>query len=315
MTVPVVYYANNPVIPLGATYNGVVGDTLASPAYCWDGTQYVATVGIWNNADYQWGSIFFTSPDLVNWTYINNSLLWPAGSNDDGGEWIIGNAGLAWWRGYYYFVYVHYVLGYQGKVPFVLLRSSDCVNWTTVLNPMSPTQPVDWTDWGNSPSLNVNPVTGALELWLSGNSNSYPTVMWYSWDGITWHASWVSLSWTGTCGDEPSAWYDPVTSVPYVLYCCAAGNGTRYINLTHYINGAWSDLGTVISPTTNFWMNYNCFDPTAICTDLGDGYGNSPRVLFAGGSTNTITAPRGDLSTSIGLVTLLLEPQPSGVLI
>ena len=87
----------------GSSIGGIQVDAYAAPGVCWDGTQYVMTVSIWNNANSLWYSAFFTSPDLATWTYVTGSLQTPSGT-----DYIIGNGGIAWFGGKYYWVYNHY---------------------------------------------------------------------------------------------------------------------------------------------------------------------------------------------------------------
>ncbi len=145
---------STPVIAKGATYGGVVADALAAPAACWDGTQYVMTCSIWNVSGSKWHSIFLTSPDLVTWTYVPSSLRSPGGGN-----YILGNSGLAWFDSKYWLAYNTYASGAGTPGGAVLEWSTDLVNWTQI------TTTVGSETYGADPSLRVSDDGSKLELW------------------------------------------------------------------------------------------------------------------------------------------------------
>src|SRR4051812_34058398 len=95
---------STPVLAKGGTYGGIQADALAAPAVCWDGTRWVMTVSIWNVAGQKWHSIFLTASDLAGtWSYVASSLRTPGGT-----DYILGNGGLAWFGGKYWFAYNAY---------------------------------------------------------------------------------------------------------------------------------------------------------------------------------------------------------------
>ena len=180
-----------PVLAKGGVYNGWTADALAAPAVCYDGSRFVMTVSFWSIANSKWASGFFISPDMQTWTYVANSLQAPTGS-----DYILGNSGLVWWNGKYWWGYSHYPSG-GGATTTVIATSTDLLNWTIVSTPAS----------GFDPNLCVNPSSGNLELWYMDTSRQVQ--MSNSPDGVTWtsHGVFLVSNGYGSQFGEPSVFY------------------------------------------------------------------------------------------------------------
>jgi hypothetical protein len=205
---------------------------------------------------------------MVTWTYVTSSLRSPSGSN-----YILGNSGLQWFAGTYYFAYNAYPSG-SSNFTLVLDTSSDLLTWTNVANPLVVS--------GADPSLDINPVNGKLELWYM--TNTRVVHMQDSPDGTTWTDEGDFLSGTG---GEPSVYYTGTTRYLTTDTCTC---GYRYTQLAHSINRdtAWVQDGPAIVPQPIYaWQSQMVFDATAIVTDTGDGRGNIPRLIYAGSDNNS----------------------------
>jgi hypothetical protein len=274
----------NPVLTKGGSYGGWTADALAAPSVCYDGTQYVMTVSLWSIANSQWASAFFTSPDLSTWTYVSGSLWAPSG-----GDYIVGNAGLAWFGGKYWFAYGHYPSS-AGNIG--LAYSTDLISWTVVNSTLLTT--------GADANLCVNPTTGLLELWYIITS-SRDIHMTSSPDGTTWTDQGDFLSPTSECSSnfgEPSVFYLGTTR--YLLHDCATNTGFRHIALRHSVNQdtTWVYDGIAFTIQSAAWEAGQVFDGCVILSDTKDGNGNIPRLLYAGSDTHSSTD---NTDSSIGL--------------
>ncbi len=260
-----------PVIAKGGTYNGVVADALAAPSVCWDGTRFVLTCSMWNTATSKWSSIFFTSTDLATWSYVSGSIRTPA-------TYLLGNGGIAWFGGQYWFVY-------ENDDTFAHVdTSTDLLSWTNQFNPLGGSKP--------DPAPVVNPTSGKLEIWY----RSIARDVYYldSPDGTTWTdrgAVFTGGSWTaGTLG-EAHAYY-PGDGYRYLLFDVSPDGGGRLRGQVRAsatgVPASWDhQYGTVLGPDPfNAWEAAQVFDGSAIAADRGDGRGLKSWIVYAGG-TNT----------------------------
>lgn len=286
---------DTPVLAKGSTYAGWTADALAAPSVCWDGARFVMTVSMWSVANSQWATAFFTSSDLKAWSYVTNSLWVPSG-----GDYLIGNAGLAWFGGLYYFAYNHY----GSTIKVALATSSDLVTWNVVGDPIIPLSGADSSGQAD-PSLTVNPNTGNLELWYVGQ-NARQIMFADSVDGTTWTKYGVYLNsslWNVTNFGEPNAYFDGAGR--YLNFdgnTPAEGDEGRTICQTYSVasDTSWTTYGTVLGPNPfNAWEGVQVFDACCIGRfDLGDGRGNKLWMAYAGGDTS---APTDNTNSSIGL--------------
>jgi len=263
----------------GGTIGGLQADALAAPAACWDGTRWVMTLSIWNIANSQWSSAFFTSPDLSTWTYVPNSLVSPTG-----GDYLIGNSGLAWFRGKYYWAYNHYPMSSQAGT--TLAYSTDLVNWTIVGDPI-----ISSMETRFDPALSVNPTTGFLELWSMGEATAMPAarplLLDTSADGVTWSNNYSSPLEECPAGYLPSVFGEPqgfYSSGRFMTTDLAVVDGHRSTSFWSG-GGAPSFCGLVLGPdAANAWENVQVFDACCVGPfDRGDGRGPQFWMLYAGG--------------------------------
>lgn len=289
-----------PVIAKGATYDGVFADALAAIAYCWDGTRFVATVSVWNTAAGKWYSIFLTSADLVTWAYVTGSLRSPSGGNV-----ILGNGGIAWFGGKYWFAYNEY----GGAADVLISHSTDLLTWTDLGAIVPRTTGEDASQY--DPHLVVNPYSGLLECWFVG-SNNRKVLMADSPDGSTWTARGVfldgALPFDQDFG-EPSAFY-PGDGSRCLICDGGVDSGHRHTFLFRSAarDTTWVVGGSINGPSTvNAWENVQTFDGACDAVyDLGDG----PRVymLYAG---SDVVSATDNTDSSIGLA--YHAATPSGV--
>ncbi len=275
----------------GGTIGGIQADAIAAPAACWDGTRWVMTVSIWNIVAGTWSSAFFTSPDLVTWTYVASSLVQPSG-----GDYIVGNSGLAWFGGLYYWAYSHYP-AVSSAVGVTLKTSSDLVTWSTVGDPIISSAQ------RNDPSLVVNPGSGNLELWaIDGSKNVvYAT----SANGSSWSA-WSAAVLTppfyfgdGANFGEPQAFYSG--GVQFCTCDISAAVGHRFVCM--FVGPSLPcQFPVVLAASANAWENSQVFDSCCVgAVDRADGRGTKLWMLYAGGDNFSSTD---DTDSCIGLAYL-----------
>jgi hypothetical protein len=272
------------VLVKGGSYGGWTADAFAAPAFCWDGTRYVMTVSLWSIANAKWASAAFSSPDLKTWSYIASSLQSPTGS-----DYIWGNSGLAYYHGTYYIAYTHYpsVATSRGVV---VATSSNLTTWTTAYTVTAGVSEV----YGD-PSLNVNPNTGKLELWMSHSPSNQFALR--TFDGTTWTdlGDQVAFPSDYAGGGEPSTWYSGTRR--YVSYDAqTSGNHFNGFRITKVL---YSDSPYTTYFAANFilnspntgaaWQSAQVFDASVLLADTEDGQGLVPRVLWAGGDVNSST--------------------------
>lgn len=282
---------STPVLAKGATYDGWVADALAAPAVCWnpDDGVFAMTVSFWDDTAGEWASGFFTSTDLVTWGYVSGSLKTPTGSN-----YILGNAGLEYFEGEYWFAYNEYETAPNNRVK--VSHSTDLVSWTDLgAVSVGPTAQAD-------PSLRVNPTSGLLELWLIDQSDRSAWML-DSPDGSAWTSRGQFLDGAlpyDTNFGEPDVFYLPGDAGRYMLYDGAVESGRRHLFLAYSAgqDTSWETLGSVLGPSAvNSWENVNTFD--AACAGVFDvGDGDRIYLLYAGGD---VVAATDDTSSSIGL--------------
>lgn len=283
---------STPVLAKGSAYGGWTADALAAPSVCWDGSQYVMTVSLWSVANSKWASAFFTSPNLSTWSYVTNSLWVPAGS-----DYILGNAGIAWFGGKYWFAYNHYVSGSPAAERYVgLAHSTDLLTWTVV----SSSHLTDAADL----DFSINPGSGKLELWYIKTSDR-TLHMEDSPDGSTWTDRGQFLatpSWATYNFGEPSVFYR--AGARYLLVDASVlATGYRFRAMLHSDNQdvTWVLDGTALSPAAaNAWESGQVFDDANIFGDIGDGNGNTLHMLYAGSDSHS---PGDNTNSSIGLAT------------
>jgi len=283
-----------PVLAKGSTYDGWTADSIAAPSVCHDGTQFVMTVSLWSIANSEWASAFFTSPDLVTWSYVASSLRVPQGS-----DYILGNAGLVWWDNKYWFAYNHYQTTPNGVA---IQTSTDLVNWTTVYDPMPGSGGYD-----ADPSLSVNPGTGKLELWCLDVSRD--TTLFDTSDGVTFTYRGVlheAPSWNVTNYGEPDVYYRNGARI--LTFDTAYEGGRRSIgfSVSPAQNSTWTTKCTVLGPNLlASWESINVFDSANVGVyDRGDGRGAVCWMLYAGGD---VVAATDNTSSGIGLAYLVPE--------
>jgi len=276
------------VIEKGATYDELFADGVAAPAVCWDGTHYVMTISVWNDALNKWTCIFLTSSDLKIWTYITGSKT-AAGPR---------NAGLCFYAGKYWFAY-------NDNPTIELAWSIDLLNWTLVDDDIIPGP-------GYDASINVNKDGNGLELWYveSVTRNIY---MKTSSDGITWSSATKykdnDTIYASDYFGQPSIFY--IDGMRYMLCDVGTKNKddvyTRMTVMMHSVlcDTTWIFDGPVLLPNpTADWESKQVFDSYPIIADLGDGLGNIPRILYAGSNNNSMT---NDTDSCIGLFNLIME--------
>jgi hypothetical protein len=278
---------SSPVLTKGGSYGGWAADALAAPAACWDGSRFVMTVSLWSIANSKWASAFFTSTNLVNWSYVTSSLRSPQGS-----DYILGNSGLAWFASKYFFAYNHYPSVPNG---IALQTSTDLLTWTTVADFLS------FAAYGADPSLVVNPINGKLEIWYVNGSRLI--CMADSPDGTTWTDHGVVYSsaiWNSTDFGEPSAFYH--SGARRLTFDAATDPGKRMTGMALDASASLSftSYGTVNgSNLLNSWESVNVFDFSTLgAFDLSDGRGAVWWGLYAG---SDIAAATDNTDSSIGL--------------
>ncbi len=286
---------NTPVLAKGGTYNSVVADALAAPSATWDGTRFVMTASIWNIANSKWYSIFLTSPDLITWTYVANSLRSPAGS-----DYILGNGSILWWGSKYYFAYSHYVL--SGSFTVTLDYSTDLLSWTNVADPLY--------SGVTDPGLNLGP-TGNIELW-SGGGGGTDTHFADSPDGTNWtdHGIYHSApAWSTGGYGEAHAFC--VTGARWLVSDVAAELGRlRALYKSTGFNTVWTNQGTCLGASSvNAWEGAQVFDGAIVgAFDLGNGLGTKLWLLYAGGDNRSLAD---NTNSSVGLAYLDVPAVPS----
>jgi hypothetical protein len=279
---------STPVLAKGATYNSIVADALASPAVTWDGARWVMTISIWNVANAKWYSIFFTSPDLLTWTYVANSLVAPTGS-----DYILGNSGLVWWNSKYYWAYSHYPPSTPNGV--TLATSTDLLAWTIVGDP------INGTSHRSDPMLTVNPTSGLLELW-TGNFTSQYLIRDTSVDGITWTDNYAthfmdSPAWiTSNLGGQ-SVWYSHGTR--YMSTDGAIVPGERFNAMFSGASSLTPYGYALCRRSANAWENTQTFELCCVGpVDRGDGRGTKLWALYCG---SDVVSGVDNTDSSIGL--------------
>ncbi len=291
---------STPVLAKGSTYGGVTADALAAPSATWDGSQFVMTVSAWNTANSKWYSLFFTSSDLATWSYVASSIRPPVG-----GDYILGNGGICWFGGKYYFAYNHYPNPALAGHPIALEYSTDLLSWTSVADPLYD---------GVDPGLNIGP-TGKLELWRT-DGNTRHIYFADTPDGTTWtdHGDYLS----------PPAWHD--TGGAFGEAHAFVENGVRYLvtDITQEaarfrglfvsagLNTTWTTRGTCLGASPfNAWEGSQVFDGMIVGSfDTGDGLGTKWRMLYAGGDNLSGTD---NTDSSIGLAYMDVPAAPGTV--
>lgn len=283
--------STTPNLTKGGTYNAWVADALAAPTVCFDGTKWVLSVSFWSIANAKWASGFFTSTDnMATWTYVANSLWVPEGT-----DYILGNAGLEYFAGKYWFAYNHYPAS-TGAGPGVIVglaHSTDLLTWTIVADP-------HLTDAADL-EFSINPYNGRLELWYIKASDR-SCWMQDSPDGITWTSQGQMLAtptWANFNFGEPSVFY--YRGERYLLVdCSTTANAYRYLAMLKSPNRdtTWELMGTALPVSANTWETGQVFDAAAFMANLNDGRGTIPRLLYAGSDTHSSTD---NTNSSIGL--------------
>src|SRR5271157_5639208 len=270
----------------GGTIGGLQADALAAPAACWDGTRWVMTVSIWNIANDNWSSAFFTAPDLATWTYVSGSLVSPSGT---GSGQVLGNSGLAWFAGKYWWAYTNY----PTVTGTVLAYSTNLTSWTTVGNPIL-------TTIVNDQALTVNPSTGNLELW--GLNSSRQVVNATSSNGTTWtdnsaNPNLSAPSWSPVNFGEPQPWY---TNGTRFLTCdTAQTSGYRSTSMFYWNSALYYAENMLTYDASNPWESIQVFDGCCVGpVNRGDGRGTQLWMLYAGGD---VAAPTNNTDSCIGL--------------
>ena len=284
---------STPVIAKGSTYDGWTADALASPTACWDGTRWVMTVGAWSIANAKWASLFFASTNFKTWTYVTGSLRAPTGS-----DYILGNSGIAYWKGKYWFAYNHYS-NTVGSPP-VGTASGINIDWSIDLTHWTNTVSLGIDASGADVSLIVNPTTNNLECWFL-DSSRYVEYS-FSTDGSTWtpsgHGALIvssdQIPYTTDFG-EPSIYY--VNGLRYAT--CDGGIIPGGRSVQFYGSGLVYQAPALVPSTTNAWESANVFDGTIVgAYDIGDGNGRQLWLIYAG---SDIYAPTDNTDSSIGI--------------
>ena len=284
---------STPIITKGSTYNGVLADALAAPAICWDGSQWVLTASIWNISGAKWHSVFFTATDLAGpWAYVANSLLSPSG-----GDYILGNSGLAWFDGKYWIAFAHYPVTPSG---ITLKWSTDLLSWNTVADPLS------FEAVGADPALNVSKDGTKLELWyldithdthLADTATPATAGSWVD-QGVLHEVPDPSLFNYG----EPYVHYKNSSVHRYLSYDRSVVDGERSIGMVRGPASAsvqLDELGVVLGPSlTNAWEDTCVFDSCCVEANRGDGRGLITWMIYAGADIPSTTD---NTNSSLGL--------------
>jgi hypothetical protein len=300
----------------GANVAGLQPDAWAAPSACWNGSQWVGTFSLWNIAAQLWYSLFFTSPDLRTWTYIANSLQSPSGS-----DYIIGNSGIAYFNGKYFWCYQHYPNGTSLTLTALAystdLTSGGTPTWTIVGDPI-----INNTVSANDPTLMINPSTGNLELWsvtpasLSGRTLQ----MAVSSDGLTWPSTWTTVS----------DFFTEVSSPPYGLGASAPwySNSVGFVSHDQILGGigtprsigmlagtgllTYSSTPILQSDASLAWQDVQVFDSFQLGpVDPSSGPGGSTLWMLYAGGTNDSAAD--DTDSCIGLAWMADPTQEESV--
>lgn len=290
------HYRATPVIAKSGTVGGWANDAVAAPGVCWDGTKFVCTVSLWSIALQKWASVFYTSTDMITWTYVTNSILVPQGT-----DYILGNGAIEWYNNAYYFIYNHYPLAGGTTDTIVIIKSTDLVNWTTVTSDLTGAA-------GADPHIVKNPNSGKLEAW-------YVTVaremaLYDSPDGITWTSRGVFYTHNSYTNPRDVGAYQPFywNGVRYMTCDTSDTNvsGNRK-NLMYHSPGSnttWIFDGIMnTGSNANAWENACAFDGAVIVANTGDTRGAIPRLLYAG---SDIYAPTDTTNSSLGLTYIVV---------
>ena len=250
---------DSPVLINGGVYNGWEADAFAAPAATYDGTRYVMTVSMWSIAENCWATGFFTSPDMKTWTYVNNSLLMPDSLPVTSGDYVLGNAGIAWFQGKYWFAYDY------GPTSLAIANSTDLLHWNIVVATLA--------SYGADAALDINPVSGKLEVWYMTSARHIH--MQDSSNGVTWtdKGDYLSGGPPGLEADfgEPSVFY--LGTIRYMTFDGGSVSGQRNLILAHSVNQdtTWVFDGLALSnKTNNEWESNQVFDGSILVTDLGE---------------------------------------------
>lgn len=286
-----------PVITLGATYDGTWhADALAAATAVWDGSKFALTLSIWDTTKGgsqgftgEWASAFFTSSDLVTWTYIANSLLIPPV-----GKYIYGNSGFAWFNNAYWLVSNQYgQYDDPATIPVQVQHSTDLINWT-IVNAAVLTGYAD-------PALVVNPNNGKLELWAI-DAVARTVLFMDSSDGVTWanHGTYFTSSpWNATAFGTPNPYYNGAGR--YMLFDGATSDVKRFTNRAYSAasDTSWVSKGSVLGASPfNSWENVQVFDAAVIQGTFNLGQGSRLYLIYAGGD---VIGATDNTHSSIGL--------------
>lgn len=278
---------STPVLGKGGSYGGWTANAFAAPGFTSDGTQFVLTVSLWSVANSKWATAFFTSPltgsnALTQWTYVTNSLQTPQGS-----DYIIGNGDVKHWGSQYYWTYDHYPSGSLGSTPLSIATSSNLTSWSVLSGGTTPSGA--YVD----PALAINP-NGNLELYAMDSSRA-GVWLWTTTNGTSWSGPteiFTFPSYCSFCG-EPSVFY--IGTARYLTFDNSPSPLATNARFTQMVvspaqNTTWYNLGDVNLPQSAYsWQSVEVFDAAEIVADTGDGLGNIPRMLFAGGDNNSTT--------------------------
>lgn len=288
-----------PVLSKGGTFDGWDCDALGATGICWDGTRYVQSQSIWSIAQDKWANGFWTTTGpLTGWAQVPGSLLTPSG-----GDYLYGNGAIAWWNSKYWLAYTHYHKDLTNLGYIAVDYSTDLLTWTHAINPIV-TNGVD-------AYIIVNPTNNHMELWYVVQGSPSAVHMWDTSDptGASWtdHGSMMPAPlWVGQVPinqlGAPFVFY-PTDGYRWLGFDTNGQNDGRSTGLVYSINQDtnWLSSGIcLMRDTSHSWENQAVLDQGVIVADLGDGYGNVPRMLY-GGSDNSSAVD--DTNSSIGLAT------------
>lgn len=277
----------SPVLLKGSSYLGLQADAFATPRACWDGSQWVGSFSLWNTANFQWSTLFSTSPDLVTWTPV--SLRNPSGSN-----YILGNGGIGCPTGLtyrYYFSYETYPNG-ATSVSILVDGSNNLTSWTNITTLSASTYATD-------SKIVINPNTTNMEIWyINYNGGVTADTVEYqsSSNGSAWTAQGIQYTipnYFGFSPGEPAPAYSPIGGGNFLLTdetSSTVNSGARFTQILGSATAAantWNQLGiaqqaaTVTIPGT---IAEECFDSFIVWANTTHtGPGNIPYMLTACG--------------------------------
>ncbi len=308
-------YQTTPIIPNGGTYDGWKADALAAPAITFGGSKYVLTCSAWQISTASWSTLFFSSTDLVTWTYMTGSIRTPATG------YLLGNGSVIYWSGKYWFVYTDADFSItNGILDYSTDPTLQSGNWTNVSTNVGGVEV-------NDPGIVLNPYNNKLEIWYVDGSR-VPSYM-DSPDGSAWTVQGQSLT-------SPPTWLTGATGEAHAFYLHP--DGARYLVMdtgfsSEYTTArlkalftsaardtTWTSLGSCLGPaifspvagdSTFGWESYQVFDGMVFGPVEGPN-GLGYYQVYAGGD-NSSTTNATDSGIGLAFAGAPAPPPPTGV--